>query len=472
MNPTNILIAGASGFVGQALIERLLSEFPEATVVALSRSSKVVDNPRLIWRQCDLFSEESIKRSMPEKIDLVYYLVHSMEPTAQLDQGSFADYDLIMSDNFARACRTKGVQQLVYLGGLIPDQGDLSLHLQSRLEVETVFAEHKIPYTFFRAGLIIGDSGSSFQILLKLVKRLHVMICPAWTQTLTSPVSLTMVINAMVSAAKSKQHLGQTYDLAGCRPLTYVDMMRLTAQHLGKKRFFIKVPFFSPTLSRLWLSLITGTSRYLVYPLIESLAHPMVARESNCFYPENLSKEYPSLLEGISTRSRSKIFQFRRWFPRRTVRSVQRITARGQNASTIADSYYKWLPGITLGIIAVQRTESWIRLRLFNRFSAIELENLPALSDGDRVTFAIRGGLLVKRSGTSRLEFRLVLNRSFVVVAIHDYAPSLPWFIYLFTQAQVHRLVMYAFGNYLAEARFDDSKPHIKLAQSQSERNV
>ncbi|MBK7844528.1 MAG: hypothetical protein IPJ71_12690 [Bdellovibrionales bacterium] len=67
---------------------------------------------------------------------------------------------------------------------------------------------------------------------MKLISRLHVMICPSWTQTLTSPVDLRAVVVALVAAAKSEQHLGRTYDLAGCRPLTYLDMMRLTAQLL------------------------------------------------------------------------------------------------------------------------------------------------------------------------------------------------------------------------------------------------
>lgn len=82
---------------------------------------------------------------------------------------------------------------------------------------------------FFRAGLIVGEEGASFQILLNLISRLHMMICPSWARTLTSPVDLRAVVGALVAAAMSEQHLGRTYDLAGCRLLTYLDMMQLTA---------------------------------------------------------------------------------------------------------------------------------------------------------------------------------------------------------------------------------------------------
>lgn len=442
----NIVVAGASGFVGAALIKQLLVEYPDSAVIALSRTDKQSSQSRVEWRKCDLFSEESISQALPSKIDLVYYLVHSMEPTARLDQGSFADYDLIMADNFARACRDKGVRQLVYLGGLIPEHKSLSLHLQSRLEVETVFTEHNIPYTFLRAGLIIGEGGSSFQILLKLVTRLHVMICPSWTQTLTSPVDLPAVIHAMINVTKNARHLRRTYDLAGCGPLTYLEMMKLTAEHLDLKRFFVKVPFFSPTLSRLWVSLITNTSRYLVYPLIESLQHPMVAREDYNYYPENQKRTYSQLIKTVSTRVISKPFRFR-WGPRRpTVRSVQRMPAYNQNAMQFADFYFVWLSKFTYGLITVKQNENTIRLRLLNLVTLIHLQKLTNLAEPGRVTYAISKGLLVGSSPGARLEFRQVLNKKNILVAIHDYTPSLPWFIYSYTQALAHRAVMWAFS--------------------------
>ena len=51
-----IAIAGASGFVGSRLIQKLLDE-TEHEIVALSRSEKKSISPdRLKWRKCDIFS--------------------------------------------------------------------------------------------------------------------------------------------------------------------------------------------------------------------------------------------------------------------------------------------------------------------------------------------------------------------------------------------------------------------------------
>lgn len=455
-----IVIAGASGYIGKAIIPRILEKFPDAEITALSRSQQSSDDPRVSWKACDLFSLKSLESTLPKKIDLALYLVHSMGPTAQLDQGSFADYDLILADNFAGALKNHNIKQLIYLGGLIPETPKLSLHLQSRLEVEETFSQYSVPTTVFRAALILGEAGSSFQILLKLVKRLPIMICPKWTQSLTTPVDLNTVLTAMTSSALEPKHYNKVYDLAGCTPLSYMQMMQETARKIGKKRIFLSVPFFTPTLSRLWVCLITNTPKTLVYPLVQSLEHPMVARTSHLFSTEWSKRTYFDLLQNASlkTHSASSLFQFRA--QRKTVRSVQRLPLPvGKNAEWIMDQYLRWLPKYLAPLIKVTLSGDIVRLSFFmDKPVLLELSLDHERSHSERQLLYINKGLLVAKNNRGRLDFRVVLNRKFVLAAIHDYTPSLPWFIYKYTQAAVHLLVMKAFARYLNKKVIGDEK--------------
>ena len=449
-NPV-IVIAGASGYIGRSLIAKLLVRFPTAQITALSRTAQASQDPRVSWKSCDLFSLKSLEEALPLKIDLAFYLVHSMGPTAHLDQGSFADYDLILADNFARAMKVKQVRHLIYLGGLVPESRSLSLHLQSRLEVEQTFFQFEIPTTVFRAGLILGDAGSSFQILLKLVKRLPVMICPKWTQTLTTPVDLETVLVSLTKSALEVEHLGKIYDLAGCTPLTYLEMIQETAKKLGRKKIYIKVPFWSTTLSRLWVSVITNTPRNLVYPLIESLEHPMIARESHFFSRESLNFKYSQLLEDSFFSTKKSRVRIAFQAQRNTVRSVQRLDLPvGKNAKWVKDQYAAWLPKFLSPLIKVQSTGHVLKFSAFvKKLVLIELALNEARSNDDRQLLYIQRGLLVAEHNKGRLEFRVVLNRKYVLAAIHDYRPAMPWFIYNWTQARFHLLIMKAFGRYL-----------------------
>jgi len=448
----NIVIAGASGYIGRSIIQRLLARFPQAQVTALSRSPAESLDSRVQAKACELFSLISIEKALPPKIDLAFYLVHSMGPTAQLDQGCFADYDLILADNFARALGGKGVRHLIYLGGLIPEKSKLSLHLQSRLEVEQTFLQYALPLTVFRAGLVLGMHGSSSQILLKLVSRLPVMLCPQWTQTKTTPVDLETVLCSLSDASLNESHIGKVYDLAGCRPISYVNMMRQTAQHLGLKRSFISVPFFTPTLSRLWVSLITNTSKALVYPLVESLEHEMIPRPDHLYSSHWKGLSYDEMIAKLALKNESghTFFSFR---PRRkTVRSVQRMPLpKGKNAEWVQKFYAAWLPQKLSPLIHVLVNQERIFFYLGRtRITLLELFLSRERSNEDRQVLYIVGGLLVSKFNTGRIEFRVVLNRQHVLVALHDFRPALPWFIYKYTQALVHLYVMSAFSRALA----------------------
>lgn len=457
-----ILIAGASGYIGRALMAELLSRYPDAQITALSRAEQRADDPRVNWVACDLFSLKSLERAVPRDVTHAFYLVHSMGPTAQMDQGSFADYDLILADNFARVLKRSPVTHVAYLGGLIPERKVLSTHLQSRLEVEEVFREAKLPLTVFRAGLIVGPRGSSFRILTNLVNRLPVMICPRWTQTLTTPVDLDRVVHALASAITQTETVGQVYDLAGCRALTYVQMMRDTAAKLGRRRYFLTVPVFTPTLSRLWVRLITGAPKELVYPLVESLEHAMVARPDHLFEAHEATRTYRELLDTLELRPpaserASERARTPRPFsvPRKTVRSVQRLPLpAGRDAAWVLQRYAEWLPKFLAPFVKVTNDGPLVRFAaLTSNIVVLELARDPDRSSADRQLLYIRGGLLSARDNRGRLEFRVVLGRRFVLAAIHDFTPALPWSIYRLTQAVAHAWVMGSFRRYLRQIK-------------------
>lgn len=467
----NIVIAGASGYIGSALIPVLLEKFPEAHITALSRSARVSDDERVTWNDCDLFSLKSLEVSLPTTIDLAVYLVHSMGPTARLDQGSFKDYDLILADNFSRALRGKETKQLIYLGGLAPKKNcALSEHMESRLEVESLFSYYKVPCTFMRAGVIVGFEGSSFKILLKLIGRLPVMVCPAWMQTLTSPVDLDSVLRQIAKVSLSPEHYDKTFDLAGCKPLSYLDMVKCTSEFLNKKRYFINVPYFSLKLSKLWVYWVSGAPKNLVYPLIESLKHDMVASEERALEKLPLHREYRELLKELpaqNAKEQSKRLPSKK--QKNSVRSVQRIEMPwGKDSSWVQNEYINWLPKFLFPFLKVFKEKNRISLAfLVKKFTLLELEFSTDRSSHRRQLLYIRTGLLVSENYKGRLEFRSVLDGKYILVAIHNFRPALPWYIYRYTQAKLHLFVMRRFEKHLfKQSQTFKSKKNMKKREA------
>jgi hypothetical protein len=56
---------------------------------------------------------------------------------------------------------------------------------------------------------------------------------------------------------------------------------------------------------------------------------------------------------------------------------------------------------------------------------------------------------LAKSDTWGRLEFRQVLDEQTLIVAVHDFEPRLPWWIYRSTQAVFHAWIMRRFTRYL-----------------------
>jgi uncharacterized protein YbjT (DUF2867 family) len=463
-----VAIVGASGFVGQALIRYLL-DHSSHTILALSRNAFVLEHPakeqRLVWKSCDLHNLRQLEENLVDA-DVAVYLVHSMLPSARLNQGSFADFDLSLADNFARTAKRNGIQRVIYLSGLVPETGDLSEHLRSRKEVEEVLRYYLDKVTCLRAGMIVGPTGSSFTVMVRLVQRLPFMILPAWTNNRSQVIALDDVVRCLGACIDEERTWGQTIDIGAEPPLSYAMMLDETAKLLGKRRLFITFPIFSVSLSKLWVSVITGAPRDLIYPLIESLKESMLVRPQHAwpldgwqFQPFRDAARAALLAMRSHVTRRPHAFTHGIWAKKQnSVRSIQRLPLpSGRDAKWVAEQYLLALPRIFPLLIKVIRSGDLIHLQLRGLgWNLLILEYSRERSAGDRQLFYVRGGLLSSRSNVrGRLELRETLCRRFCLAAVHDFRPSLPWLIYRVTQAEVHSLFMRRLGRSLERMQIE-----------------
>ena len=385
------------------------------------------------------------------------YLVHSMLPSARLTQGSFRDFDMILADNFARAAKLANVKHLIYLSGIIPPDAILSEHLQSRLEVENILKSSGIPTTSLRAGLIIGPGGSSFEMMFRLVQRLPVMVCPYWTSTLSYPVAIWDVVDIIKHfIERGPVASGSCLDLCGPDPYSYEEMMKHLSDKLDRKHIFLPVPFVSPKLSKLWVRLITGAPKDLVYPLVDSLKTHMIPLspkplELDFIKPMSFSDAIDRSIHERKSLAPPSAYKYHGSEKDISVRSVQRVTTLFRSdVKTIANIYFKWLSNFVRPIITVENEGFLYSIKLiYVKRPLLVFEYSSARSFEDRELFYIRSGLLVGKNTRARIEFRNIYQGLYKIIAIHDYNPSLPWYIYKYTQALLHLFVMRSFGNYL-----------------------
>jgi uncharacterized protein YbjT (DUF2867 family) len=443
-----VTIAGASGFVGKNLIEKISSSH---SIKAISRESKSSNIENLKWIAADLYSLNSTIEALSDT-DVAIYLVHSMMPSARLFQGNFEDTDILLADNFARACKKNNVKQIIYLGGLVPEK-NISKHLESRREVEDVLKHSDIPVTVLRAGMVVGDCGSSFEILKNLVLNLPAMVLPKWTQSTTQVIYIDDLISSITKSIGDQDFFNKTLDVVNGESLTYEKLIRKTAEHFHKKKLLIPVPVNYTSFSKLWVKIFGEADYELVAPLIDSLVCDLPTSIPDPLLEDCIKyTKYEDMLQMIHREKINRKFA-KRIKQDKSVRSIQRLpNPKKLTNDEISKKYVSWLPKKFRFLINISEKNDIINFNLSNlKTPLLQLQRVNETEEIDRVKFHIIGGLLSETKNTGWLEFRQVSDRRYTLSSIHEFYPSLPWYIYKLSQAPVHAWVMYSFGKFLSQ---------------------
>ncbi|MEM6642596.1 MAG: NAD(P)H-binding protein [Bacteroidota bacterium] len=444
-----IAVAGATGFIGRWFIQQYSKKYK---IVALSRSEVKSDAyPEVEWRQVDLYSLSSTTEAL-KGVDYALYLVHSMQPSTRLNQGSFEDTDLLLADNFSRAAEACNLKHVIFIGGILPKEtADFSTHLRSRYETEQTLGARSVPFTAIRAGIIIGPGGSSFRVVQNLVNGLPIMACPKWCKSPSQPIDVRDMLSIIDSSLGEERLFGKSIEVGGKETVSYMDLLRRTSRKMGKKRIIFSIPFFTLGFSKLWVALFSKSSRTFVSPLIESLKHDMrVKDEQSAELPEPQCALDESIEKAIFEKGPSLKRKSSGEDEKNTVRSVQRLdNIARKSAEWVADAYPKWLPSLFRYLLTARQVEEDTIFRLLG-VNLLHLQYQPGRSDEDRRLFFIIGGVLAKRVDYGWLEFRSVLDNRYIIAAIHEFVPALPWTIYKYSQALMHLFVMNQFNRFLA----------------------
>lgn len=256
-----VLVTGATGFVGKALVPALVAAGYD--VRATTRDvARAIPMAHVEWVQCDVSQRVDVERALAD-VDAVFFLVHAMGDGAHDYVERERRGALELRDAAARA----GVKRIVYLGGVAP-AAEPSEHLKSRLAVGEVLRAGSVPAIELRASMIIGKGSASWQIVRDLALRLPAMLLPSWTASRTCPVAIGDVVVALVRALEVPLPSNAWYDIPGPDTVSGRQILSTIAALRGRRVPGFPVPFLSVSLSSWWLKLVTRADFSLARELV------------------------------------------------------------------------------------------------------------------------------------------------------------------------------------------------------------
>jgi uncharacterized protein YbjT (DUF2867 family) len=274
---TKILLTGANGYIGKRLLPVLVEQGHEIFCVVRDKNRFRINQnyqQNVTVVEADLLDNQSLAE-LPKKIDLAFYLVHSMTTSS----GKFYDLEKKAAENFVEYIDNTSCKQIIYLGGISTDK-KLSKHLESRKNVSDILSSSGAALTSLGAGIIVGSGSASFEIIRDIVEKLPVMVAPRWLKTRSQPIGIRDAIKFLTGVMLNEKCYNQHFDIGGPDVLTYKEMLLRYAKVRGYKRLIITLPVLTPKLSAYWLNMVTSTPYKLAATLVNSMTTEVISSDN------------------------------------------------------------------------------------------------------------------------------------------------------------------------------------------------
>ncbi len=235
-----VLVTGATGFIGKRLVHELLASGHEVYALSRLRGAVIRENETKKLHMLYGSIGHLEKEGFPQDIEAAYYLVHSLGSLIRnLPEEERKTAEIFLQDIEKTSCR-----QIIFLGGIIESENNLSPHLAARREVEKTLQSGRIPVTVLRSSIIIGSGSASFEIIRDLTEKLPVMIAPRWIHSRCQPIAIRDVLFYLAGVLLREACYRKVFDIGGPEAYTFREVLLRSGADdcLCRDRFAQKPP--------------------------------------------------------------------------------------------------------------------------------------------------------------------------------------------------------------------------------------
>lgn len=248
-----ILVTGASGFVGQAVVGELLERGYSVRALVHRRPVETPDQ-RVESAPGGLFDPPALDRAVAG-CDAVIHLV-GIIMERPLEGVTFEPINVEGTRNIVEAAKRAGIPRYIHMSALGTRANARSRYHLTKYQAEQIVRESPLRWTIFRPSLIHGPKGEFMQMEKKWAtwKAPPFLFMPYFGAGpmgrrgagMLQPVFVGDVARAFVDAIANEKTAGEVYPLAGADQMTWPQMHRTVATAIvGKPRAVMAIPVWN-----------------------------------------------------------------------------------------------------------------------------------------------------------------------------------------------------------------------------------
>lgn len=268
-----LLLTGATGQVGSALLRRLLDDGADVRCLVRDPRRLGMLRVRVQIALGDLTDPPSFRNAL-RGVDTVVHLAATIR-----DQpgGSIEELNGIATWRIVRAAQQAGVGRFVFFSTLDASAQHRTRFHRAKAAAEQAVCETDMDWTVFAPSIVYAP-GDAWLTLLERMALAPVMPMSGMGRARFQPIWAEDVAACVMAALHMPSGEQQRYELAGPDTLTHTEIVRLVLDSLHRPRPLVKVPtpIVSRTLRLLEASL--GERAFATWDEAELMECSMLAR--------------------------------------------------------------------------------------------------------------------------------------------------------------------------------------------------
>ena len=223
-----VLVTGATGFLGQHVVRRLLGRGSDILAFVRPGSRTGWLRQHAVGLRAGDLAERAVLQRALRGVDVLLHI-------ASLGFGHAA--------NIVAAAEAAGVGRAVFVSSTSVFTQVPTASKPVRMQAERLIAESGLNYTILRPTMIYGaPRDRNIWRLINYLRRWPIIPVVGRGDALQQPVFVEDVATAVVRAAGADHAIGKAYNLAGAVPLSFVQMIDITCARLGRNVTKIHLP--------------------------------------------------------------------------------------------------------------------------------------------------------------------------------------------------------------------------------------